>query len=439
MKTYEYPCIFLSKKGWKNSEGQPFRIVSFYAEAGQMDVWSGVYRCGVDEKGYQRVLKPKHSNEIKKFLEVEANVIPNSVVIAFNDKIKTKEYEMEPAILIEENVTNPKNSDGSVDYDVEIGTGTLKVNVHPNCVAVANKEMEMEEVELNKIRSASIIDGQHRVDGGNSASCNVYFPVTAFLGITKEDQAFHFIVINRKSEKVSSDVIEAVVPKVIYQDLQERLVSASIIGSEADIIYSLDNSDDSPFKNSIIWGNKPNRTIVKSAIDKIIKYSKQLPIDAKDLLSETDLIKAIWNGIKRHLAILWNQKIVEIDSENYKNQFLIKGAGVLPALQLVVNAAWTASSIKLSSDATSNEKKVENGVYDYIKNLPIDLFICTWNKKSITNESSIQNLQRLIMDMIRNKKVLYRDKSEGWFDDKKPIKKKNKNNKSKAKKIKKSK
>ena len=106
MITYEYPCIYLSKKGWKNSDGQPFTIISFYAEAGQMDVWSGVYRCGVDEKGYQRVLKEKHSNEIKKFLEVETNVIPNSVVIAFNNKIKNTGKEFDAAELIKKEKLN---------------------------------------------------------------------------------------------------------------------------------------------------------------------------------------------------------------------------------------------------------------------------------------------------------------------------------------------
>jgi DGQHR domain-containing protein len=434
MKTYDYPCIFLSKKGWVNSEGKPFSMVSFYAEAGQMDIWSGVYRCGQDEKGYQRVLKVKHSTEIKKFLEVETNVIPNSVVIAFNGKIKDKGKFYDSAVLIKKASSKHIDEDGEEDSDIEIGTGILRVSAHSNCIAVANKDKVLKEVELNKFRSASIIDGQHRVSGGNSAACNVFFPVTAFLGITKEDQAFHFIVINRKSEKVSTDVIEAVVPKVIYKNLQDRLVSASIIGSEADIIYSLDNSKDSPFKDSIMWGNKPGRTIKKSAIDKIIKYSKQLPIDAKDLLSETELIKAIWNGIKKHTDPFWQSKIVKVNRLEYKNQFLIKGAGVLPALQLVVNAAWMANSIKLSSDPNiPNEKKVADSVYDYIRHLPNELFTCVWNKKSITNENSMQNLQRLMMDMIRTKKVLYKESGNDWFDEAKALKKK-KTKRTKAKK-----
>src|SRR5690606_5076436 len=115
--------------------------------------------------------------------------------------------------------------------------------------------------------------GQHRIEGGNAASIQAFLPVTAFLGISKEEQAFHFIVINSRARKVAKHDIDAVIPKAIYEHLQKRLVDAGITETLADIVYGLDNDSTSPFERQIAWGNNPEGTIGKGGIDNLIKES----------------------------------------------------------------------------------------------------------------------------------------------------------------------
>jgi len=50
-------------------------------------------------------------------------------------------------------------------------------------------------------------------------------------------------------------------------------------------------------------------------------------------------------------------------------------------------------------------KKFEDQVFNYIKNLPLEMFYFTWTKTSITNESAIVSLAKQIAKSIRTKKV----------------------------------
>ena len=446
-KKYTYPCIVLNKKSWKSSDGKDFQLVTFYASASDLQIWSGVYRAGLCDKGYQRVLKEKHSREIQKFLDNEENVIPNSVVIAFN-KIKIGDSECDGARLSIDKKINPVNSDDKVDTNVSICIGNLEVNVHPDCEAycLGTKEFKPDDISLIQTikKSAAIIDGQHRVDGGNAAAPNVYFPVTAFLGISQEDQAFQFIVINGKSQKVSKHDIDLVVPKAVYVGLQERLRKAAIVRDDADIVYALQNEVTSPFKELIVWGSsKPGskRVITKGGIDKAIEFSKTLDEDIKnEFTSQTDLLIAIWNGIKKHTSDFWDSKTIKIDGHTYSNQFLKKCAAVIPALQKAINNAWQIGKIEIKGNPKDAiEKRVTDAVYDYIKDLPLEVFYCKYKRGSITNDAHIIELASLINTIIRKKKMTYTDSIEKtWFDEplsnelRKKIKKENKKKKTKS-------
>jgi DGQHR domain-containing protein len=398
--------MFVRKHAWD------FVMVTFFAEAGDLRRWCGVYRKQINEQGYQRMLRQDHVDQIRKFLEVEKNVIPNSIVLAFNDKLTINEKTNEGALLEVIETYNPLGPDGEPDKDTEIGVGNLTVRVHPRC----DTDEDQDEIAISDYRSAYVIDGQHRITGGNAASPNIYFPVTGFLGITREDQAFHFIVINRQAKKVSKHDIDAVIPKSIYEHLQERLLSASIVNSDADIVYALDNVSGSPFEQSIIWGNQknPNAQINKGAIDKLIKYTRKLPDDVLDSMDEVDLITSIWSGIKQHLSDFWHDEKLVVKGETYDNQFLKKAVGVLPAIQSSINKAFETGGVSIDEDADDKKAALTDSIYKYVKKLPLEFFYCQWIPTSITNDSRIEALSKNISLAIRTKSVPYKQ-AKDWF------------------------
>jgi DGQHR domain-containing protein len=408
-KKYNYPCVVLAKpKLWN------FRLVQFYAEASDLKRWCGVYRKEVNQKGYQRILKKPHFEQIKKYLNNPKNVIPNSVVIAFNDELDIDGDVGAGAFLEDLKAEHPVNPEGLIDDETELGLGRIQIRVHPDC----DTDEALDEVKVSDKRSAFIIDGQHRISGGSASSEDTYFPVTAFVGGSKEDQAFHFIVINRKAQKVSKHDIDAVIPKNIYESLQERLAHASINNSDADIVYALDNLDDSPFKGKILWANNTdkNAPINKGAIDKLIVASRRLPQEMLDAFGDDiyEVIRAIWSGVNKHLGPLWTSKeYAKSEAEHYENQFLRKAVGVIPAIQLAINRIAEVGTI--NADGEDPKTQLEDTVYKWIKNVPLELFYCKWEPKSITNDTRINELRENIVKAARKKAVPYGMEGSGWF------------------------
>lgn len=406
---YNYPCVVLAKpKVWN------FRLVQFYAEASDLKRWCGVYRKEMNQKGYQRILKKPHFEQIKKYLNNPKNVIPNSVVIAFNDELDIGGEVGAGAFLKDVRTENPVNPEGQIDDETEMGVGRIQIRVHPDC----DTDEVLDEVKVSDKRSAYIIDGQHRISGGSASSEDTYFPVTAFVGGTKEDQAFHFIVINRKAQKVSKHDIDAVIPKSIYESLQERLANASINNSDADVVYALDNLDDSPFKGKILWANNmdKNAPINKGAIDKLIVASRRLPQEMLDQFADDiyEVIRTIWTGVNKHLGSLWtNKEYTKSATEHYDNQFLRKAVGVIPAIQLAINRIAEVGTI--NADGEDPKAQLEESVYKWIRNVPLELFYCKWGPTSITNDKRINDLRENLVKAARKKAVPYGIEGSGWF------------------------
>ena len=406
---YSYPCIILQKSAWE------FKIVQFYAEASDLKRWCGVYRKHVSQKGYQRILKRPHYEKIKKYLDDEQNVIPNSIVIAFNDALEIDGKTMSGASLSDFELEHPCDPTGSEDTDTEYGVGRLNVMVHHAC----DTSEELDEIKVSEVRSAYIIDGQHRIAGGNASVQDVYFPVTAFLRVTREDQAFHFIVINRQAQKVSTHDIDAVIPKAIFEKLQDRLLRAGLTRSDADVVYALDNLEESPFFRKIRWANNPNKDapIQKGAIDKLITSTKQLPEDLKDAFGGglPEIICAIWRGVNHHVSDLWESQLYEKGpSEHYQNQFLKKVVAVIPAIQQALNKLAEVGTI--NADGDDPKQHLEDTVYAWIKKIPLELFYCRWIPTSITNDRRIAELSDNLVKAARKKKVPYGESGNNWFD-----------------------
>lgn len=146
----------------------------------------------------------------------------------------------------------------------------------------------------------------------------------------------------------------------------------------------------------------------------MIREVRRLPEDVKNAFeNEVDLLVAIWLGVSKHLAPLWRSKVYEkSEGETYPNQLIQKAAAVIPALQRAIKKVCETGTIAI--DDSDNSKSLEESVYEYIKQLPLELFYCRWTKSSITNDNRIEELANLIIKTRRLKKVPY-DDCGGWF------------------------
>jgi len=114
------------------------------------------------EKGYQRSFTKTRINQIKKYIDKENGILPNSVL-------------------------------------VNIDSGNYIYNTETNCL-----ELE-EEGPLG-----FIIDGQHRIWGSNEAETELILPVVATVDLKPKEQASLFVKINKSQRGV---------PVSLYLDL----------------------------------------------------------------------------------------------------------------------------------------------------------------------------------------------------------------------------
>lgn len=114
------------------------------------------------EKGYQRSFNKTRINQIKKYIDKEKGILPNSILV----NIDAEKYSF---------------SDKSNKLTF-VNNGTL----------------------------GFIIDGQHRVWGANNSEANILLPVVATIELTTQQQAQLFVKINKSQKGV---------PVSLYLDL----------------------------------------------------------------------------------------------------------------------------------------------------------------------------------------------------------------------------
>lgn len=149
------------------------------------------------KKGYQRALGPGRPSAIAKFID-DGNALPTNVVISLEG------------------------------YKLSADKKTLSIE------------------EGGK--AGWVIDGQHRLAGSSEAHADIQIPVTAFLGLSVEDQIAQFIIINREAKKV---------PTSLYYDLLPELkkfkkTDADVAKEKAvNLANVMKVDEDSPFFNRI--------------------------------------------------------------------------------------------------------------------------------------------------------------------------------------------
>jgi DGQHR domain-containing protein len=229
-------------------------------------------------QGYQRPEVLKHIAEIRSYLESPSPLIPNAIVIAFNDRVR-----FEPA---GEEVPAPAIS----------RPGTLIIPVDENT--------SMED------RPGWIVDGQQRVAAIREARIES-FPifVTAFIAANDHEQREQFILVN-STKPLSKGLIYELLP-----DTEARL--PTVLERRRFPAYLADRlnyDSDSPFRGLIQTPTNPDGVVKDNSILKMLDNSLgdgalHLYRDSRtgegDVDKMLELLKAFWGAVKHTFPKAW--------------------------------------------------------------------------------------------------------------------------------------
>ncbi|WP_417861419.1 DGQHR domain-containing protein [Winogradskyella sediminis] len=156
------------------------------------------------EEGYQRSFSKSRINQIKKYIDKEDGILPNSILLNIDSGIATFDDESSKLIL-----------DDSI------------------------------------INWGFIIDGQHRVWGSNEAENNLFLPVVATIGKSVEQQAQLFVKINKTQKGVPVslylDLLDITEGVIVDFDSEDATAQRRAI----EISKRLNDDEDSPMYDLI--------------------------------------------------------------------------------------------------------------------------------------------------------------------------------------------
>lgn len=282
---------FFAQKVKQRTEEDSVEFVVFIADAQDVNLWSGIRRVGEDENGTQRVLKNTRVNAIKRFIESNPdNTIPVSVILAFNPGAAT--FESLTARL--QGCIAGIDFDNGTNGKSDVGTLTF--------------EFDPASEEINK--PALIVDGQHRIKGMSSVHGeNIPIVIAALINADPQEQAFQFVVINNKAQKVRTDNVKAIIRAINEDALQTRLLQAGVnYGRYPATLGDVDGLEISPFFHLLDWPLNPteNKKIQLTTIETCIRLIR----DTFQIIEDDDSQKLIfiwaWKGVKEFYEALWS-------------------------------------------------------------------------------------------------------------------------------------
>ena len=303
--TKEYFCIKVSQRGVAEVE-----FVNFVVLAKDVESWSDVRRVGEAPQGTQRILKEPRVKAIKRFFSSSPqNTIPVSAILAF-----------EPGTVTFTDLTT-----SITDC---LGTGGIDNGVG-DLLQYGRISFEFDPETAETFKPAIIVDGQHRIKGMSASDENLPISVAAYIGADAQEQAFQFVVINNKAQKVPTDNVKAIIRNINEGELQTRLLQAGVsYGKYPATLGDIDELEESPFYKLLDWplNQTGNKQIQLTTIESCLRYIKDaLPILAEDEDSLKALFMTSWSAIKETYPTLWevNEKFMSKVNIVATNEFIV--------------------------------------------------------------------------------------------------------------------
>ncbi len=373
--THTYKCFQI-----KQREDSDIIFLSFIANAKEIYSWSHADSIEIDKNGVQRKLEKAKWEKITKFFNThDDNIIPNNIILAFDEEVKKVEKLFSDKDLID------NRKDGYVLCEISNDYVELTID---------------EKIKDNTY----IIDGQHRLKGMSEFEADLPVVVSLFININKLNRAFQFLTINNKASKVKTDNIKALISNFssIEGDIRERLATASIsAGKFATILDIVDSDKDSPFYRKLNWANnREGKQIVSTlAIENSLKViQKSFP----ELLDDSNENKTmaltvlynIWKPIMNEYSITLE------NAENYVNLF--KKANIQAITEYICNKL--AEDIVFSVDDTDITDKDTTDKYaiGLIRNIPSEFWTKAWFLTGLDNQTGRYTIIKEIIQLKRN-------------------------------------
>jgi DGQHR domain-containing protein len=228
--------------------------------------------------GYQRPEVLAHIKQIKTYLESEDPLLPNAIVIAFDDRVTFEPADVQP-----------------------VGQGFTRVG---------NLAVPIDESLADEEKPGWIVDGQQRSAAIREANL-VEFPicVTAFIAEDEREQREQFILVN-STKPLPKGLIYELLPQTdatLPTLLRRRRFPAYLL-------QRLNFDEDSPLKRLIRTPTNPEGLIKDNSVLKMLEHSlsegalhdyRDPYTGEGDVVSMLILLKRYWAAVAKVFEAAW--------------------------------------------------------------------------------------------------------------------------------------
>jgi DGQHR domain-containing protein len=321
------------------TQGEGRILYSFAVDGKMLPQFAAISRIsrpdGTDVDGYQRPEVLSHISGIRKYIESEAPLIPNAVVLAFDKRVSFI----------------PSNSKDSSFSRL----GHLKIPLQSSWT-----EQE---------KPAWVVDGQQRIAAIREARIGS-FPicVTAFKAESVQEQREQFILVN-SAKPLSKGLIYELLPttQMLLPDMLEKRRFPSML------LNRLNYDPDSPLRLRIKTATNQEGVIQDNSVLKMIEhslsdgalYQYRGPNGEGDVEAMLSLLKTYWSGVARVFRDAW-----ELPPNRSR---LVHGAGIVSmgfVMDAIVDRHHDQSSITIDHYISDLEGMARfcrwtNGYWDF--------------------------------------------------------------------------
>jgi DGQHR domain-containing protein len=277
-------------------QGQRRRIYSFAVDGKRLLEFATVSRIRRADAesilGYQRPEVQSHINEIKAYLESDAPMVPNSIVLAFDKRVRFQ----------------PVEAGTGESQDVRFGHLVIPITSSPD-----------------HEKAAWIVDGQQRVAAVSRSRLKRFtLSAVGFIADSDAEQREQFILVN-STKPLPKGLIYELIPHT-----QARLPSLLERRKfPAYLLQRLSQDEDSPFRGLIQTPTNPEGVVKDNSVLRMLENSladgalyrfREPGTDESDAEKMLRVLKSFWAAVGNVFESAWGQPP--------KKSRLMHGAGI---------------------------------------------------------------------------------------------------------------